>query len=243
MVETEVLTLERIASEYKDPDPGRVVDRQFLQWTVDRTLPWLKGPEILELGFGDDQWTGQIIDRFGHTHIVDASQSLLESAQEKYGSNLTCYQSLFEEFEPDKKFDTIIASYVLEHVNDPVHILARSLQWLKPDGHVIIIVPHADSIHRRLAVAMGLQPTTDQLGPTDRQMGHRRVYTISRMESDIAKAGLRTVQKRGTLLKPLPQGMLTNFSDAMIEGFMKLGDTMPMEYASSISFDCVRANI
>lgn len=241
MVETEVLTLERIASEYQNPDPGRVVDRKFLSWTVDRTLPWLRGPDILELGFGDDQWTERIINRFGHSHIVDASQTLLEEAKEKYGPRITTNDSLFEDFQPSKGFDTIIASYVLEHVEDPVQILKRTVGWLKPFGHVIIIVPHADSIHRRLAVAMGIQSATDQLGPTDRQMGHRRVYTISHMESDIAQAGLRVVQKRGTLLKPLPQGMLTHFSPTMIEGFMKLGDTIPMEYASSISFDCVRA--
>jgi hypothetical protein len=35
--------------------------------------------------------------------------------------------------------------------------------------------------------------------------------------------------------------MLTGLSKAQLEGLMKLGDEMPMEYASSIAFDCVQA--
>jgi len=239
-MEGETALLEKIAREYLEPDPGRKVDQKITAWAVDRVLPWITGPDVLELGFGDDNWTGKIIDRFGHSHIVDASSVLLADAQKKYGSRLQVYHSLFEEFKPDKPFDSIVASYVLEHVADPVQILRLAHSWLKPEGHVLIMVPHADSLHRRLAVAMGIQSATTDLGPTDRQLGHRRVYTIGRMEEDIAEAALRIVNRRGTFLKLLPQGMMTQFSDAMLQGFMALGDEMPMEYASSIAFDCVK---
>jgi 2-polyprenyl-3-methyl-5-hydroxy-6-metoxy-1,4-benzoquinol methylase len=239
---SETAMLERIAREYQQPDPGRMVDRRFLEWTVERMLPWVHGPDVLELGFGDDQWTDEILGRYGHSCIVDAASKLLDFARQKYGSRVTCYHSLFEEFSPDRTFDTIVASFVLEHVEGPVQILTRAATWLKPGGHILIIVPHADSIHRRLAVCMGLQPTTDVLGPTDHQMGHRRVYTIARMEDDIRQAGLSVVRRQGALLKPLPQGMMCDFSARMLEGLMKLGDEMPMEYAANIAFDCVRAD-
>jgi 2-polyprenyl-3-methyl-5-hydroxy-6-metoxy-1,4-benzoquinol methylase len=241
MPETESALLERIAQEYQHPDPGRMVDRRFLDWTVERLLPWIDGPDVLELGFGDDQWTSKILARFGRTHIVDAAGNLLDLARAKYGPRVTTYHSLFEEFTPDKRFDSIVASYVLEHVEDPVEVLTKAATWLRPKGRILIVVPHADSLHRRLAVCMGLQRTTDVLGPTDRQMGHRRVHTIARMEDEIRRSGLTVVRRRGTLLKPLPQGMMANFSAAMLEGFMKLGDETPIEYASSIAFDCARA--
>jgi 2-polyprenyl-3-methyl-5-hydroxy-6-metoxy-1,4-benzoquinol methylase len=241
MSRAEMATLERIAEQYKHPDPGRLVDRQFTAWIVDRLLDWVRGPEVLELGFGDDQWTEKILERFGHSHVVDAAQELLEMARQRYGSRINTYASLFEELCPDRSFDTIVASYVLEHVEDPVAILTRASGWLAPGGHVLIVVPHADSIHRRLAVAMGLHARTDALGPTDRQMGHRRVYSIARMEQDIAAAGLRVHRRRGLQLKPLPQGMLSGFSGQLLEGLMKLGDELPMELAASIAFDCVRS--
>lgn len=153
------------------------------------------------------------------------------------------YHSLFEEFNPEQTFDTIVASYVLEHVEDPVGVLKQAAGWLKPQGRILIVVPHADSLHRRLAVCMGLQQTTDTLGATDRQLGHRRVYTIAGMEQDIRQAGFAIVRRQGSLLKPLPQGMMSGFATALLEGFMKLGDDLPMEYASSIAFDCVRASV
>src|SRR5262249_53650638 len=112
--------------------------------------------------------------------------------------------------------------------------------WLAPDGHVVILVPHADSIHRRLAVCMGMQKRTDELGPTDAQMGHRRVYTMDKMEQDIARAGLRPIRKRGLVFKPLPQKMMASLSDQLLSGFMNLGDVMPMEYAMVIAYDCVK---
>jgi SAM-dependent methyltransferase len=242
MNSAEAATLERIAGEYIQPDPGRQVDCQFQAWTADRLLDWVAGPEVLELGFGDAQWTERILDRFGHSHVVDASEALLAVARERFGDCITTYASLFEDFTPDRSFNTVVASFVLEHVDDPVAVLARAAGWLAPGGRVLVAVPHADSIHRRLAVAMGMQARTDELGAMDRRIGHRRVYTIAVMERDIAAAGLKVYRRRGLLFKPLPQGVLAGLSDSQREGFMRLGDELPMEYAASIAFDCDRGD-
>lgn len=234
----EMAKLDRIAREYREPDAGRRVDQKLISLLVDRTLAWTTGPEILEMGSGDDQWTTRIIERFGHSHLVDGSRTLIEAAREKYGARLTAYHSLFEEFEPGKKFDTIIASLVLEHVERPAKVLAAAAEWLHAQGHLIVIVPNARSLHRRLAVAMGLQRMADELGPSDVQLGHRWVFTLPRIESQIAGAGLEIVRKAGWLTKLLPQAMMTGFSDELLRGLMQLGDELPMEFACFLVFDC-----
>jgi 2-polyprenyl-3-methyl-5-hydroxy-6-metoxy-1,4-benzoquinol methylase len=154
---------------------------------------------------------------------------------------LTTYHSLFEDLKPGKQFDTVLSSLVLEHVEDPVKVLATAAQWLKPQGRLIVIVPNALSLHRRLAVAMGLTRAADELGPSDVRLGHRWVFTIARIEADLAKAGLQIVRKAGWLTKPLPQAMMTEFSDALLGGLMKLGDELPMEHACFLAFDCRRS--
>ena len=238
---SEMAKLDRIAQEYRQPDAGRRVDQKLISLLVGRTIPWLTGPEVLEMGSGDDQWTKRLLEHFGHSHLVDGSRTLIEAARNKYGAKLTAYHSLFEELDPGKQFDTVLSSLVLEHVEDPVKVLATAAGWLKPHGHMVVIVPNALSLHRRLAVTMGLQRAADELGTSDMRLGHRWVFTIARIENVLAKAGLRIVRKAGWLTKPLPQAMMTEFSDALLEGLMKLGDELPREYACFLAFDCVKA--
>ena len=111
--ESEMAKLDRIAHEYREPDAGRRVDQKLIGLLVGRTLPWMTGPEVLEMGSGDDQWTRRLIEHFGHSHLVDGSRTLIEAAQKKYGAKLTTYHCLFEELKPGKQFDTVLTSLVL----------------------------------------------------------------------------------------------------------------------------------
>lgn len=234
----EINNLEKISTEYLVPDSGRIVDKKLVSLIVNEILPHIEGPEILELGFGDDEWTSKIINKNGHTNIVDASSILIHKSKEKYGDSITTYESLFEYFNPEKKFDTIIASYVLEHVDNPIAVLKKASEWLKPDGKLIAIVPNAGSLHRRLALAMGLQENLTDLGITDQKMGHRRVYTLDSFSEDIIKSGFMIKQTLGLFTKLLPQLLMCDFSDEMLKGLMELSKTMPADYSASITVIC-----
>lgn len=240
--ESEMAKLDRISREYREPDAGRRVDQKLISLLAGRTIPWMTGPEVLEMGSGDDQWTQRLIEHFGHSHLVDGSRTLIEAARKKYGPKLTPYHSLFEELNPGKQFDTVLCSLVLEHVEDPVKVLAAATKWLKPQGHLVVIVPNALSLHRRLAVAMGLSCAADELGESDIRLGHRWVFTIERIEASLARAGLQIVRKAGWFTKLLPQAMMTQFSDALLDGLMKLSDELPREHACFLAFDCRRSH-
>ena len=129
----------------------------------------------------------------------------------------------------------------LEHVEDPVLVLKIAQNWLNAGGKLIAIVPHADSLHRRLAVAMGMLKQTDELGETDRKMGHRRVYNLANFENDIQSAGFDIEARIGLFVKLLPNSMMTGFSDDLLKGLMELGDQLPIEFATSIAFVCSRS--
>lgn len=241
MSEQEQKMLEENSSLYLAPDPGRVVDQKVSKYMVERMFPQLKGPKVLEMGFGDNYWTGHIIERFGRAYIVDASESLLEKAKEIYGGKVTTFVSLFETFESKEKFDTVLATFVLDHVADHMAVLRQARTWLAEDGILIIMVPHALSLHRRLAVCMGMQKEESDLGETDIQLVHRRVFTMERLERDLASLGYKVVEKGGMLSKALPQGMMTGFSDEMLKGLVELGMRLPMEYSAVLVYKCVKA--
>lgn len=233
--------LEEKADLYIAPDPGRIVDQRVSRIMVEKMLPKLKGPRVLELGFGDNYWTGQIIKAFGQSYIVDASERLLEKAKGIYGGSITAYVSLFETFEPAERFDTVLATFILDHVKDHITVLRQSLKWLAEEGQLIIMVPNAGSLHRRLAVAMGLQNETHELGATDIELVHRRVFTIEMLERDLKEIGYRVVERGGMLTKVLPQAMMAGYTEELFRGLVELGARLPMEYSAVLVYRCVKA--
>ncbi len=240
--ENEKNNLEDIAQSYIEADPGRMVDQKLLAMISGRLQAWLHGDKILEMGFGDDVWTRHILKKCGHSYIVDASQALLDQATARYGDQVTPFQSLFEEFDPPYQMDTVIASFILEHVEDPVAVLQRIQGWTNPGGRIIVILPNANSFHRRLAVCMGLQSSVEDMGSTDDQLGHRRVYTAEAAETDIRAAGLEIVEKEGLFAKFVPQSLMVGFSDEVLKGLMCLGEELPMQDCATLAFLCQSNN-
>jgi len=145
---------------------------------------------------------------------------------------------LFEEFEPEQAFDTIILEHVLEHVEDPVALLARVKRWLAADGKLFVGVPNGNSIHRLAAVKMGMLDNPCQLNPRDHALGHRRIYTPETFRVDIEKSGLTVLEIGGVYFKPLANRQIQqNWTEEMIQGFFELGKDFP-EFAAEIYAVC-----
>ena len=226
---------------YLNPDPGRRICRRFMEEEiVPAILPRVKGPRVLEMGYGDGLWTSHIINSLGSSSVLDKSSRLLEQAILKHGDRISTHNFSFEDFIPNSLYDTVLATYVLEHVKDPVRVLKAIKSWIASDGRLIISVPNANSYHRQLAVHMGLQKRTTDLGPSDIAGGHRRVYTKQTLQRDVVEAGFQVSEQLGFIFKPLPQGMIADLPDDVLAGMISLGREIPMEHTSEIAFVCLR---
>lgn len=62
----------------------------------------------------------------------------------------------------DNRFDLVIANQVLEHTKEIFWIFSEVARILKPGGHFIIGVPNIASLHNRLLLLFGQQPTQIQ---------------------------------------------------------------------------------
>jgi trans-aconitate methyltransferase len=163
--------------------------------------PYLHGPEGLELGSGDGDMTKYLIADFAQLTVVDGSAQLLAGIPDM--PNLVKEHSLFEEFVPDQKFNTIIMGHILEHIENPVLLFRRAKHWLVPDGKILAIVPNGQSFHRLAAVKMGLLKDPCELNARDLAVGHRRVYMPETFKRDIEAAGLSLIEVGGIFFKPL----------------------------------------
>src|ERR1035437_10108809 len=148
---SEQIHLNTIGKTYSMFDKDMKVNQFRSRTIVEHT----KGPDVLELGSADGLVTEELCKKFKNVVAVDASAELVEKAKVRVPDAIF-HVSLFEEFNPEKQYDTIILGHVLEHVLDPIAILNILKKWLKPKGIIIITVPNADSVHRRIGVEMGL---------------------------------------------------------------------------------------
>ena len=138
---------------------------------------------------------------------------------------------------PNFKFKKIIASHVLEHVDDEYKFLNQCRYWLDDDefAELIITVPNARAIHKHLGEIMGLSKPFE-LQPSDLAKGHKRNYSLETLKATLEASGFIVDVHRGIYFKPLPSElMITYFDQPMFDAFYELGKRSDLEpYCSSI---------
>ena len=191
---------------------------------------FFKGETAMELGPSLGQMTKFLVNDFKTLHLVEGSLDLLNQIPDQ--PHVIKHHAYFEEFNTPIKFDTIIMSHVLEHIENPHFVLKHVSQWLADDGVFIISVPNAKSIHRLAAVEMGLLETEFTLNSRDHEVGHYRVYDMQTLKEEVTNVGLKIGHEGGVFLKPLSNLQIEqNFNAEMIEGFYKLGKKFPLNCA------------
>ena len=227
--------LRTVARYYSKNDIHNRVNKAVIELSADLVLSSVsRSSEVVEMGYGLGVWTRKVLQHLPHTTIIDGSASLLSQASRSFGSRITTAHALFEEFSPVKKYDHVFCTYVLEHVLDPVMVLKSVRKWLAPGGLLHILVPNAGSLHRRLAVQMGIHKELHDLGRSDRRLGHHRVYTLDRLIRDVRASGLVVKKKRGMFVKLVPLSQMGSFSMAQLRGLLQLSEQMPIEYCASL---------
>jgi 2-polyprenyl-3-methyl-5-hydroxy-6-metoxy-1,4-benzoquinol methylase len=188
----------------------------------------LVGDSILEMGPAEGVMTELLVATGKKLTLVEGSGLFCDALRHRFPQANTIH-ALFEEFQQNELFDNIILGHVLEHVEDPVDILSRARQWLKPGvGRLFAAVPNARSLHRQAAVIMGLLKEEHELNEMDRHHGHRRVYDPESLRADFQRAGLHIDIFGGYWIKPLSNAQIeASWTPDMVEAFMELGERYP----------------
>ena len=235
-------SLEKIAKEYHSASHEDMFIENLGQ---EHEWPWISsfiafGDNVLDLGYGD----GVSLKNLALDHetknisvtLIEGAPTLVKEAIARAPQEFEIVHSFFEEFERPSTFDVILASHVLEHVDHPVELLLNLSKSMKASGKIVGVVPNAQSIHRELAVIMGLQDELDVLSKRDLMVGHQRVYKIESLEADLVEAGFRLVSIRGFFLKPFSNKQLTSFDSSVIEALNIIAERLPPSICANLGF-------
>jgi len=213
------------------------IQRYELDW-LHALIPM--GSRVLDLGIGDGIIFQELVEFIGNSGgglvTVEGSQDIVEKFSHLESSYVQIICSRFEDLSINDGFDVILASHVLEHVDDPVTLLTNLNSLLKVNGVLVGVVPNRESLHRRVAVAMGIQDELDSLSARDHMVGHQRVYSLVSLVSDLDKAGFEIDSHRGFFVKPLANSQMLDFSVELIRGLLVASDDLPTELCGNIGF-------
>ena len=208
--------------------------------------PFFRPGNLLELGSFKGDFTRRLLAYFDDISCVEASAAALAEAKQKLGDKLAYHHAVFEQLILPKRYDNIVFTHVLEHLDDPVKVLkAINEDWLSETGRLFLVCPNANAPSRQIAVKMGLISHNAAVTPAEAEHGHRITYTLDTLERDAVGAGLKVVYRSGIFFKALANFQWDRLlqtdiiSEAYLEGCYQLGQQYP-DLCSSIFLLCER---
>ncbi|MCZ2356052.1 MAG: class I SAM-dependent methyltransferase [Bacteroidia bacterium] len=134
---------------------------------------------------------------------------------------------------PHAPFDIILLNSLLHELQDPASALKSLHHWAHPQTRIFINVPNALSVHRRLAVHMGLIPSPDTLSDFNHLFQQARVFTPATLQSLAEQCGYRILRQETAFIKPFTHAQMQTWMDAgiltdtLLEGLYRVSPEMP----------------
>lgn len=192
-----------------------LVTRKFL---LDRVEPNLRLQEpCLEVGSHDGNMTELILRYFNEIDILEPAQKSQEILEQKFRSLVSVHPDTIQNFEPQRKFGNIFLVHVLEHLDNPKAELQKISNWLSDSGVLIVAVPNANALSRKIAVKMNLMSDVTDVLESERRQGHLRTYNLESLLTDIQASGLRINSFGGVMMKPFAN---FQFDEALTRGII-----------------------
>lgn len=208
--------------------------------------PFFVKGNILELGSFDGSFTKRLLKFSNDITCVEASKEAIDKSYKTLGNKVAYFNNTLEAASLPSKYDNIILTHVLEHLDNPVLILKRiKEEWLSDNGNLFIACPNANAASRQIAVKMGIISHNSEVTISEKEHGHKITYSLDTLERDVKKSGLNIIHRSGIFFK-----VLANFqwdkilntdiiSKEYLDGCYRLGQHYP-DLCSSIFFVCCK---
>lgn len=161
---------------------------------------------VLDVGCGDGSWMVRMREMGWEVEGQETDQHSADQARNTRG--LTVHVGLLDALHlPAARYDAITMSHVIEHVHEPVAVLAECLRLLKPGGRLIALTPNVRSFgHRQFGRDwVALDPprhlvlfSADTLARAAQRAGFRKTeVTTSAVRAQFISAGSEDIRRTG----------------------------------------------
>jgi ubiquinone/menaquinone biosynthesis C-methylase UbiE len=200
-------------------------DYALRRWRFRKLLGGAKGAAFLDLGGGRGLWSRELLGLAGTVllvdHEVEGYEGSLDRARRRM-ARFPGFSTLSSEVTqvplPDKIFDRILCTEVIEHVPDPQALISEIGRLLKPGARAVITTPSAETLRgfrfffSRLFRALPWQTAYVRDGFEEhfrKGAGHLVIgYTEAELRGYAAAAGLEV-----THVEFLAKDLLIHFKD------------------------------
>lgn len=191
---------------------------------------------LLEVGCGDRPLFLDLPEQ--QTVVVEPTHVFAETARRLAAGRpeVTVVEALLEDVrivDLGGAFDMVVVSGLLHEVPDPQRLLRSARQACGAGGVVHVSVPHAGSLHRLLAVTMGLIPEPAARSENQRLLQQRQAYDAAELERELVDAGLQVRDRGSILVKPFTHAQMQQLVDCgfmtaeMLDGLDRLAERLP----------------
>jgi 2-polyprenyl-3-methyl-5-hydroxy-6-metoxy-1,4-benzoquinol methylase len=225
--------------------------RRRLQFVLDQVSTKFphKTVSVLDIGCGNGSQFAIPMSKLGYFVTgIDPHQPSIARARSYPG---TCRFVCGTVDSLDQRFDVVVVSEVLEHLQNPENLLRQSVERLSDKGLLIVTVPNGYGefeIDNRAYYGLGLNRALDAcfnlvrapregVAGSDDTSPHLQRFTLPRLRRMFAAAGLKIVSRRGT---SFASGPLVVRTIGKLPGYIrlnaKLADFMPLWCVSGWMF-------
>jgi SAM-dependent methyltransferase len=220
-------------------DPDTDFDARYTMATVRRIAERVApGDRVLELGCATGLMTAHLAGQGAHVTGVDRSGDYLTRARARLGDRAVLVEAVldapgWEDLVGDG-FDHVLLCNVVHELPDPVGLLRRAAALLGPAGLVHLSLQNPDSIHRLVAVEMGLIDDVREVSARGERFGTLGLWGIDDLARLAREAALGVVGWEGVMLKPLPNGMMAELPPEVLDGLERAARHLPAHCAMNL---------
>ena len=150
--------------------------------------------KILDIGCADGSFARLLKDKGGHdVYGIDISQRAVDKALKSGIKAIQCDVEQGIDF-PDKFFNIVIASEIIEHLYDTDYFLQEIKRITKKNSYLLLSTPNLDSLKNRFRLLFGKYPQYSEFRLGKNQAGHIRNYTVDTLKIQTKENGWQIIK-------------------------------------------------